>query len=171
MQNRTTARLAVTPLDGSLILAAGFYTGKRGLDTEAKPAVNTASREDLLAAWKASGLTVGLEWFAADKWNDVQTPSGSPTTKSSGTSLFGSFDFPGTSYSVFARYDDVKPAKDTDSSLEDKYYNAGFAWKTSPNLTWALAYKSDKVTDNLKYGITSDTLKTEEFGIWAQIKY
>lgn len=165
------ARAAVTPLDGHLILAAGLYSGKRGLDTESAPAVNTASREDLFVAWKASGLTVGLEWFDADKWNDVRTAAGSPTNKSSGTSLFGSFDFPGTDFSVFARYDDVKPTKDTDSSQEDKYYNAGVAWRSSANLTWALAYKNDKVTDDLKLNNTTDSLKTQEIGVWAQVKF
>src|SRR5262249_52762206 len=102
-------RVAFTPMDGNLIIGLGFYTGKRGKDTEATPAVTTASRTDLLAAWKASGLTVGLEWFSADKWNDVLTPSTSATTKSDGTSFFASYDFPGTDYSVFTRFDTVKP--------------------------------------------------------------
>ena len=164
-------RLAFTPMDGSLILAVGLYSGKRGKDTEAAPAVNTASRTDLLAAWKDSGLTVGAEWFSADKWNDVSTPSGSPTTKSDGTSFFASYDFPGTDYSVFGRFDTVKPTKDTDSSQKDQYSNIGFAWKTNKNITWAVAYKTDKVTDNLKLGNTTDDLKTDEFGVWAQIKF
>ena len=162
-------RVAFTPLDGSLIIALGAYTGKRGLDTEAKPALNTASRQDLLVAWKNSGLTVGLEWFSADKWNDVQNAG--TTTKSDGTSVFASYDFPSTPYSVFARFDNEKPLKDTDSSQKDQYFNAGFAWKSNANITWALAYKSDKVTDNLKLKNTTDDLKTQEFGIWAQIKY
>ena len=162
-------RLAFTPLDGSLIIALGAYSGKRGLDTEAKPAVNTASRQDLLVAWKNSGLTVGLEWFSADKWNDVQNAG--TTTKSDGTSVFASYDFPGTPYSVFGRSDSIKPTKDTDSSQKDQYYNLGFAWKSNPNITWALVYKSDKLTDNLKLGNTSNDLKSQEFGIWAQIKY
>ncbi len=120
-------------------------------------------------AWKNSGLTVGLEWFSADKWNDVLNAGA--TTKSDGTSFFASYDFPGTPYSVFGRYDDVKPTKDTDSSQKDQYYNVGFAWKSNANITWALAYKSDKVTDNLKHGVDDNDLKTQEFGIWAQIKY
>ena len=162
-------RVAFTPMDGNLIIAGGFYTGKRGKDTEAAPAVNTASRTDLLAAWKASGLTVGVEWFSADKWNDV-TNTGA-TTKSDGTSFFASYDFPGTDYSVFGRYDNVKPLKDTDSSQKDQYYNVGFAWTSGKNITWALAYKSDKLTDNLKLGNTTDSLKTDEFGLWAQVKF
>ena len=162
-------RVAFTPLDGDLTIALGAYTGKRGQDTEAKPAANTVSRSDLLVAWKASGLTAGVEYFSADKWNDVQNTG--TTTKSDGYSVFASYDIPSTDYSVFGRYDDVKPTKDTFSTQEDKYYNAGFAWKTGKNITWALAYKSDKVTDNLKLGNTSDDLKTQEFGLWAQIKY
>ncbi|HEV7166023.1 MAG TPA: carbohydrate porin [Gammaproteobacteria bacterium] len=162
-------RVAFTPLDGSLIIALGAYTGKRGLDTKAKPALNTVSRQDLLVAWKNSGLTVGLEWFSADKWNDVLNAG--TTTKSDGTSVFASYDFPGTPYSIFGRSDTVKPTKDTDSTQKDQYYNVGFAWKSNSNITWALVYKSDKVTDNLKHGVDDNDLKTQEVGIWAQIKY
>ena len=167
-------RVGFVPVNG-LIIALGAYTGKRGQDTQAEEAklspngLNTASRQDVLVAWKASGLTAGVEYFTADKWNDV-TNTGA-TTKSNGYSVFGSYDFPGTQYSVFGRYDDVKPAKDTYSSQEDKYYNLGVAWNANKNVTWALAYKSDKFTDNLKLGNTTDVLKTQEFGVWAQIKY
>lgn len=164
-------RLGVTPLDGALIFGIGGYTGDRGQDTEATPAVNTASRWDALAAWKADGLTAGVEWFSADKWNNVLTPASTPTTKSEGLSLFASYAFPGTDWAVFARHDDVKPTQDTDSSQEDQYFNAGVSWKYNPNITWAFAYKNDKVTDNLKYKLGSDDLKTEEFGVWAQVKF
>ncbi len=176
----TEGRIAFTPLDGDLIIAAGFYTGKRGQDTESEEAsiskaggsLNTVSRTDYLVAWKASGLTVGLEGFTADKWLDVTNGlPGAKTNNSSGTSLYGSFDIPSTDFSVFARYDDVKPKKDTDSQMEDKYYNAGVAWKADSGVTWALAYKSDKVTDNLGYNLTNDDLKTNEFGVWAQVKF
>jgi hypothetical protein len=164
-------RLGITPLDGALVIGLGGYSGHRGLDKEATPAVNTASRWDVLVAWKADGLTAGGEWFSANKWNDVLTASTSPTNKSEGISLFGSYDFPGTPYSVFVRHDEVKPVKDTDPSQKDEYYNLGVAWKYTANLTWALAYKSDKVTDNLAYQLDSDQLKTQEIGVWAQIKF
>jgi hypothetical protein len=162
-------RLGITPLDGALVIGLGGYSGHRGLDKESTPAVNTASRWDALLAWKADGLTVGAEYFTADKWNDVLN-SGT-TTKSDGLSLFGSYDFPGTAFSVFARHDDVKPAKDTDSNLKDEYSNLGVAWKYNANFTWALVYKDDKLTDNLAYKLDSDQLKTQEIGVWAQIKF
>jgi hypothetical protein len=158
-------RVAFTPIDG-LTIAVDVFTGKRGLDKEASPAVNTASRSDLLVAWKASGLTVGVDYMTADKYNDVLTPSGTPTNKSDGYSVFGSFDFPDTPYSVFARYDTFKPKKDTASSLKDTYYNAGFAWKSNANLTWAAAWKSDKLDSGGGFDV-----KTDEIGIWAQVKF
>jgi len=162
-------RLGITPLDGALVIGLGGYSGHRGLDKESAPAVNTASRWDALLAWKADGLTAGVEWFSADKWNDVLNPG--TTNKSEGLSLFGSYDFPGTAFSVFARHDEVKPAKDTDPSQKDEYYNLGLAWKYNANLTWALAYKNDKLTDNLGYQLDSDQLKTQEIGVWAQVKF
>ena len=162
-------RIAFTPFNGDLTIALGAYTGKRGKDMEAAAAANTASRQDVLLAWKASGLTLGLEWFSADKWNDVTNPGA--TNKSDGTSLFASYAFPDTQYSIFGRYDDMKPLKDPDSSQEDKYFNVGFAWNTGKNVTWAVAYKNDKFTDNLKLGNTSNSLKTQEFGVWAQVKF
>lgn len=153
-------RIGFMPVDG-LVVAAGAYSGKLGQDTDATPAQHTASREDLLVAWKASGLTVGGEYFTAD---DFTTVTSAASDKASGYSLFGSYDLP-QGYSVFARYDRAKTSKDLDPSLEDTYYNAGVAWRQSPNIIWALACKSDKLADN------ASELKTREFGVWAQVKF
>jgi hypothetical protein len=163
-------RLGFVPVDG-LIIGIGYYTGDLGQDTEAAEAANvgvsknTANRTDALVAWKASGLTVGLEYFTADNFGSKLIFSNN-TDKADGYSVYGSYDFPGTQFGVFGRYDNVKPSKDVDSSLQDKYYNAGFAIKTSPSITWALAYKSEKLTDSA--GVD---LKDNEFGVWAQFKY
>lgn len=163
-------RLGLVPVDG-LIIGLGYYTGDLGQDTEANEAANvgisknTASRTDALVAWKADGLTVGLEYFTADNFGTKLIFSNT-TDKADGYSVYGSYDFPGTQFGVFGRYDNVKPSKDVDSSLQDKYYNAGFAIKTNSNITWALAYKSEKLTDSA--GVD---LKDTEFGVWAQIKY
>ena len=153
-------RIGFLPVDG-LAIAFGAYNGKLGQDTDATPARHTASREDLMLAWKASGLTVGGEYFSADNFTTVTSAA---ADKASGYSLFGSYDLP-QGYSVFGRYDRAKTSKDLDPSLEDTYYNAGVAWKQSPNIIWALAYKSDKLADNVT------ELKTREFGVWAQVKF
>lgn len=153
-------RVGFLPVDG-LVIAVGAYSGKLGQDTEATPAQHTATREDLLVAWKALGLTLGGESFNAV---DFTTVTSAASDKASGYSLFGSYDFP-QGYSVFARYDRAKTSKDLDPSLEDTYYNTGISWKSGPGITWALAYKADKYADKV------NELKTREFGVWAQVKF
>ena len=157
------ARVGFSPVDG-LTFALGYYTGKLGLDTEATPAVNTASRADVLGVWKASGLTIGAEYFTADNFSKaaVTTPV---TDKADGYSVFGSYDIVNTDYSVFARYDEDKPSKDVAPSEQEKYYNAGFAWKSNSNITWALAYKADKLDNG------ANETKDSEVGVWAQVKF
>ena len=157
------ARVGFGPVDG-LTFALGYYTGKLGQDTEAVPALNTASRADFLGVWKAKGLTAGVEYFSADNFSKTAVTTAA-TDKADGYSLFGSYDFPGTAYSVFARYDGAKPSKDLAPDQRDKYWNLGVAWKTTANLTWALAYKHEKLSD------TGSETKTDEFGIWGQVKF
>jgi len=157
------ARVGFAPVDG-LTLAVGLYSGKLGQDTEATPAVHTASRADFLVAWKADGLTLGAEYFTADDFTKaaVSTPV---SDKADGYSLFGSYDFRDTAYSVFARYDHAKPSKDVTPAATDKYFNTGFAWRSSPAISWALAYKQDKLDNG------PAEAKITEFGIWAQVKF
>ncbi len=156
-------RVGFSPVDG-LTLALGYYTGKLGQDTEAAPAANTASRTDFLAAWKANGVTAGVEWFSADNFSKAAV-TGPAVDKADGWSLFGSYDFPGSDYSVFARYDNAKPSKDLAPAEKDKYCNLGFAWKSSTNLTWAVAYKHEKLTN------TGTESKNQELGIWGQVRF
>ena len=157
------ARLGFSPVSG-LTFAVGYYTGKLGQDTEATPALNTASRADFLAVWKADGLTAGVEYFTADDFSKAAVTT-TATDKADGYSLFGSYDLGSTGYSVFARYDSAKPSKDLAPSEQDKYYNAGFAWKSNSNMTWAVAYKHDKLDNG-----AAET-KTDEVGVWAQVKF
>ena len=88
------------------------------------------------------------------------------TDSENGYSVYGSYDFPGSDFGLYARYDNVKPKKDTNSALKDTYYNGGFAWRASKNVTWAFGFKSDEQKDDVAID-----LKTQEFGAWAQIKY
>lgn len=175
-------RVGFVPVDG-LTIALGYYTGKLDQDTEAAEltadnnpvakggplAHNTANRTDALVDWKANGLNVGLEYFTAKNFNAAWIFSNT-TDSENGYSLFGSYDLT-SDYSIFARYDNIKPSKDQDSTMEDKYYNAGFAWKSNANITWALGYKSEKLTDNLARGSSNNDIKTSEVGLWAQVKY
>lgn len=156
-------RVGFSPVEG-LTLALGYYDGKLGQDTEATPALNTASRVDALGVWKASGVTVGAEYFTADNFSKAAITT-TATDKADGYSVFGSYDFGDTGYSVFGRYDSAKPSKDIAPSEQDKYYNAGFAWKSDNNITWAVAYKADKLDNGAKEA------KMDEIGVWALVKF
>lgn len=166
-------RLAVTPVDG-LTLAAGFYTGELGQDTEAHEAAastgavakNTATRTNLLANWKGAGLNVGVEYFTAKNFSSSLIFNNT-TDSEDGYSVYGSYDFPETAFGLYVRYDSVKPKKDTESNLKDTYYNGGIAWRADKNITWAFGFKSDDLKDDT----LNTELKTQEVGVWLQAKY
>jgi hypothetical protein len=178
-------RLGITPIDG-LTVAAGFYTGDLGQDTESKelattavpatpttPAVagvskNTATRTNLLADWKGAGLNVGVEYFTAKNFGSGLIFSNT-TDSEDGYSVYGSYDFPETAFGIYVRYDSVKPKKDAESGLKDTYYNGGFAWHANKNVTWAFGFKSDEQKDDST--TTPVDLKTQEVGVWLQAKY
>ena len=178
-------RVGVTPIDG-LIVAAGFYTGDLGQDTEANeakfaaipatpttPAVaatpkNTASRTNFLADWKGMGLNVGVEYFTAKNFtSSLIFTSSTKTDSEDGYSVYGSYDFPDTAFGLYARYDSVKPKKDTESSLKDTYYNGGFAWHANKNITWAFGFKSDELKDDSISPAPVD-MKTEPHAVPAE---
>lgn len=178
-------RLAITPIAG-LTVAAGFYTGDLGQDSEANeakfaavpatpttPAVaatakNTATRTNFLADWKGMGLNVGVEYFTAKNFSSSFIFNNT-TDSEDGVSVYGSYDFPDTAFGLYARYDSVKPKKDTESGLKDTYYNGGVQWHANKNVTWAFGFKSDEQKDS---SVTTPVdLKTQEFGVWLQAKY
>jgi hypothetical protein len=80
----------------------------------------------------------------------------------------------------------VKPAKDTQDSLKDTYYNAGFGYKARKNVDLALVYKYEKVengafkTGDTTLGRAATTTPPvaaskegtwKEFGLWAQVNF
>ncbi len=156
-------RVAIQPVDG-LILAVGAYTGDLGQNTQTTPALNTASRQDALVAWKASGLTLGAEYFHASNFTPTAITTHA-TDSASGYSLFGSVQITTNGTALFARYDNADPSKDLDPSKKDKYYNFGISFPANRNITWAVAYKHETLADN------TTSLTTREIGVWAQIKF
>jgi hypothetical protein len=171
-------RLGVTPIDG-LTVAAGFYTGDLGQDTEANelkfstttPVTpkNTATRTNFLADWKGAGLNVGVEYFTAKNFGSSFIFN-TTTDSEDGYSVYGSYDFPDTAFGIYARYDSVKPKKDVESSLKDTYYDGGVEWHADKNVTWAFGFKSDELKDDSVSPANPD-LKTQEVGVWLQAKY
>ena len=133
-------RISFEPIKG-LTLAAGGYTGKRGNDTEAAPALHTAQRTDALISYVDDHFRVGGEWFEAKNWNNVTTIA---TDKSDGYSIWASFTATPT-WSIFGRYDSAKPSKDLKPALEFTYYNAGLQWRHNKALATSIVYKFAEV--------------------------
>jgi hypothetical protein len=133
-------RLSVTPVEG-LVLAVGGYSGKRGNDTDAVPALHTATRSDALISYSNSFFKIGGEYFQSDNWNTVTSI---PKDKSDGTSVWGQVNFT-PEWGIFGRYDTSKPSKDLKPDLKETYYNAGLQWTINKAFSASLVYKYDEV--------------------------
>ena len=163
-------RLGFQPFAG-LQLGIGGLSGKRGLDTDVLPAIHTASRFDVLAAYTNSSFRLGGEYFTADNYNTVTSPL---TDKADGFGTWISIAFnPITS--IFGRFDQVKPSKDLKPNLKDTYFNVGVQVKVNAEFAASLAYKYEKVEGgtfagtNGTVGSVNAGSKGEygEFGIWT----
>lgn len=132
--------------------AVGGYSGKRGNDVEGAATPNTASRENALVGYKNKLFNVGLEYFHAKNWNNVTTTT---DDKSDGWSGFGNVNF-AKNWSVFGRYDWVKPTKITNDNTKDQYYNFGVQWEPVKIIDLALVYKHEKI-ENGTFGTTNGT--------------
>lgn len=159
-------RVSIVPVKG-LTFAVGYRSGKLGLETESNPAEETASRVDALVAYVNKSFRVGGEYFTAKNYSSslVQQTAATPVTdKADGYSVWGSYNFTPMA-GVFARYEQVKPSKDLNSSLKNKYLNVGFEFVPRKNVNLALVYK------NTKLDSSASDAKTNEFGVWAQVAF
>ncbi len=166
-------RISATPIK-NLTLAAGFYNGKLGQDTQIASAKNTASRVNLLADYHLAMFNVGGSYFSATNYSKTAVKTG-PSDKSDGYSLWGTIK-PTGKVAIFARYDSSNPSKDIKPNLKDTYYNVGVSYTARKNVDLALVYKHDKVengsikTSNGTIGGTNEG-KYDEVGLWAQVKF
>ena len=177
------ARLAYG-FDG-ITFAIGGYNGKLGHDnyatasTDVTPATyHTASRFDALVAYVGNGARAGVEYFAANNWNNVTTPA---SDKADGYSAWGSYDFT-SKVGVFARWDSAKTSKDLAPNLKDEYFNVGVAAHATSKIDVALVYKHEKMDNGLinsQYSGFSSKLGTvamtsgevNEIGIFTQVAF
>jgi predicted porin len=97
------------------------------------------------------------------------------TDSSDGYSAFGSYNVT-PQVSVFARYEHVKPTKDSNSALKDNYYNVGVSYSPRKDIDLALVYKRDKADNGVIStsngnigGVTNGTY--DEIGLWGQFKF
>ena len=157
--------------------AVGGYSGKLGNDTEGAVTPNTASREDAMVGYKNKMFNLGLEYFHAKDYKNVTTVQ---EDKADGVSAFGNVNFAKT-WSVFGRYDWIKPNKTTNDSLKDNYYNMGIQWEPVKIIDLALVYKHERVQDgtlgtqNGTIGAGSATVAGKgtynEFGLFGQLRF
>jgi hypothetical protein len=163
-------RVGIQPIPG-LNVAAGFLSGKRGLDTFSAPALHTATRFDGLAAYNGDFFHLGGEYFQAKNYNNVTTVA---TDKADGWSVWGSI-IPTPAFTVFGRYDEAKPSKDLKPSLKDNFFYAGLQWRVNKSFAASLVYKNEEVKNGTiatvdgTIGSTKSGNKGDynEFGVWA----
>jgi hypothetical protein len=155
-------RFNVVPVKG-LSIGVGFYSGKRGQEKDPVDLTqHTASRIDASVSYVDAKFRAGAEYFSAKDWNNVLTAT---TDKATGFEGYGSFQFT-PMLGVYARYDQVKPTKDTAPDRKDTYYNAGLSVKARKNVELSFGYKHDDV----KNGSTTLT-KFNEFGVWTLVNF
>lgn len=167
-------RVSLRPLEG-LEMAAGFYVGTLGQDTESSPADNTASRADFLATYEAAASRWGVEYFSAKNWPV------SSQDRATGYSVWGSVDV-ADRIAAFARYDLAQPNRDTSPDLRDLYYHLGVDYRVDKNIDLAIAYKTERVENNGAAGTvtTSNAVLSSgpsgkgtyrEVGLWTQLEF
>ena len=163
-------RVGIQPVPG-LNLAAGFLSGKRGLETYSAPALHTATRWNGLAAYNADYFHVGGEYFQAKNYNNVTTVA---TDKADGFSVWASI-IPTPAWTIFGRYDNAKPSKDLKPGLKDNFFDAGLQWRANKSFAASVVYKYEEVkggtisTSDGTIGSTKSTNKGDynEVGVWT----
>ena len=167
-------RVSVNPIK-SITLAVGGYTGKLGKSADNLPDTatpHTASRFNALAAFTDKRVRAGVEYFASKDWNNVTTLT---SDKADGWSVFGSFAFT-PKVAVFGRYDWVKPSRDLNPDLDDRYFNVGVNYKPIAPIDLALVYKRDRAdhgflatSNGTIGGVTNGTY--DEIGVFGQVAF
>ncbi|MDB5692698.1 MAG: hypothetical protein JWO81_1761, partial [Alphaproteobacteria bacterium] len=179
-----------------LIAAVGGYTGKRAADTFTPfsptnnavtpvqtgtnvATLHTAQRFDALLAYTNAKLRVGGEYFWAKNWNQVTR---APSDTSDGWSVFGSYKVTPL-FSVFGRYDWVRPTRDLFPVIRDNYFNFGISYSPVKIVDLALIYKRDRVDHgffapsnanptNFAFPIGGRNQGTyDEFGLFGQFRF
>ena len=131
--------------------AVGGYTGKLGNDVQAATPTtfHTASRFDLAAGYKNEKLGLGVEYFYAKNWKNVTVNPATVTyseDSANGLSVFGNYNLT-PKWSVFGKYERVKPTNTNVPSVSDNYFNIGLQWEPVKIVDIALVYKRETVNN------------------------
>jgi hypothetical protein len=159
-------RVSINPVK-SVTLGVGGYSGKLGKSADNLPESATPHRATRLTAVEAytdKRIRAGVEYFTAKNWNNVNTLV---SDKSSGWSAFGSFAF-APKIAVFGRYDWVKPSREINPDLKDRYFNIGVNYKPIPPLDLALVYKRDRAENGL-IATSNGTIGGVDRGTYSEV--
>jgi len=158
-------------------LAVGGYWGKLGA-MHSDTTYHDATRFNALAAYKFEGLKIGVEYFAASNWTQVKSATSS---RGWGVSPFASYDFT-PEWSVFGRYDYVKPYSDAArTNFKNDYFNVGVKYTPVKIVDFALVYKHDAGM-NGDFGDSNGTIggtafapgnsgHYDEVGLFGQVRW
>jgi hypothetical protein len=124
-------------------LAVGGYTGKLGTPSGITT-VKTAQRLDVLGAYVANGIRVGVEYFTANNYFNSNLVNNAVGQGAHGVSGFASYQFL-PEWGVFGRYDSVDPSTKTAPLLNENYYTVGISYSPTKIVDFSLAYKHDSV--------------------------
>lgn len=152
--------------------AVGGYTGKLGKDVQGATVFHTANRLNALLAYQGQvqdiPFTIGGEYFYAKNWKQILAPL---EDASSGYSLFASV-VPLAQWSLFGRYDWVKPSRMLNPLQKDNYYQFGIQYSPAHIVDLALVYKRDNADDGLKIGnLGAGQATRNELGLYGQFRF
>ena len=125
-------------------LAVGGYSGKLGTSF-GTPATHTATRFDVLGAYVADGLRVGVEYFNASDYSAALVTAPGAGDGAHGVSAFASYYFL-PQWAGFARSDSVDTNTVTAPGKRNAYYALGVTWTPTKIIDLSLAYKRDAVS-------------------------
>jgi len=158
-------------------LAVGGYTGKLGT-AYGTPTFHTAQRFNVLGAYVANGLRLGVEYFNANDYSAALMASPTQGDAAHGVSGFGSYYFL-PQWAAFARYDSVATNTRTAPGKNNEYYTLGLTWSPIRIVDFSVAYKHDAVrggsfTDaNGAIGSATGAMRGtyNEFGVWGDLQW
>lgn len=156
-------------------LAVGGYTGKLGTPS-GTVTLKTAQRFNVLGAYVANGLRVGVEYFSANNISNgdalVNTVLGEGAN---GVSAFASYYFL-PEWAVFGRFDNVNPKTKTSPATNENFYTFGFTYSPVKTVDFSLAYKHDGVghgTISTANGTIGGAVNGtyNEIGLWGDFQW
>ena len=178
-------------------LGVGGYTGKLGKNLVAAAGapvpLRSYNRFDALAAYQGKAgqmpFTLGFEYlYAKNKLFNSTAPIAQSALEDAaeGYSGFASIS-PVKQWSVFGKYESLKPSKDLHPGFKEDYFNVGLQWSPAKIVDLALVYKRDQATggalstSDLTSGVigcsTTATIVCagrgtyNEFGLFGQFRF